>query len=95
MATLHIEHPVTDIAVWKSAFDRFADARAQAGVRAASVQQPIDDDHYVVVDLEFDTTTDAESFRQFLQTVVWATPDNSPALAGTPQTRVLEAVAGQ
>jgi hypothetical protein len=92
MATLHIEHPVTDIAVWKTAFDRFAEARAQAGVRSANIQQPIDDDHYVLIDLEFDTTADAESFRQFLQTVVWATPDNSPALAGTPQTRVLERV---
>lgn len=92
MATLHIEHPVTDIAVWKSAFDHFAEARTQAGVRAATVRQPIDDDHYVVIDLEFDTTADAERFRQFLQTVVWATPANSPALAGTPQTRVLERV---
>lgn len=92
MATLHIEHPISDITVWKDAFDRFADARANAGVRVERIQQPVDDNHYVVVDLEFDTPTAAESFRQFLHSVVWATPENSPALAGTPQTRVLEAV---
>ncbi len=92
MATLHIEHPISDITVWKDAFDRLADARAKSGVRAERVQQPIDDDHYLVVDLEFDTPTAAERFRQFLHAVVWATPENSPALVGTPQTRVLEAV---
>lgn len=89
MATLHIEHPITDITVWKGAFARFAEARSNAGVRAEHVQQPVDDDHYVVIDLDFDTIGAAETFRQFLHAVVWAQPENSPALAGTPQTRVL------
>lgn len=93
MATLHIEHPIVDFSTWKAAFDRFADARAGAGVRGALIQQPIDDDHYVVVDLQFDTVTEAEKFREFLHTVVWATPENSPALVGTPQTRILHTVA--
>ena len=92
MATLHIEHEISNIGLWREAFQRFAAARTNAGVRAERVQQPIDDDHYVVVDLEFDTPTAAESFRQFLHAVVWAKPENSPALAGTPQTRVLESV---
>ncbi len=92
MATLHIEHPIVDLTVWKAAFDRFADARAGAGVRGAHIQQPVDDDHYVVIDLQFDTAAAAENFRQFLHTVVWASPDNSPALAGTPQTRILSTV---
>lgn len=93
MATLHIEHPISEITVWKGAFDRFAEARAQAGVRAEKIQQPTDDDQYVVVDLDFDTVAEAERFRQFLHTVVWATPENSPALVGTPQARVLIEVA--
>lgn len=92
MATLHIEHPIVELAMWKAAFDRFADARAGAGVRGTHVQQPVDDDHYVVIDLQFDTVAAAENFRQFLHTVVWASPDNSPALAGTPQTRILTTV---
>lgn len=90
MPTLHIEHPITDVTTWKAAFDRFADARAEAGVRAERVQQPIDDDHHVVLDLDFDTTAEAENFRQFLQTVIWATPENAPALVGIPQTRILD-----
>ncbi len=92
MATLHIEHPIVDLAMWRAAFDRFADARAGAGVRGTRIEQPVDDDHYVVIDLQFDTVAEAEDFRRFLHTVVWASPGNSPALAGTPQTRILTAV---
>lgn len=35
MATLHIQHPISDTGTWKAAFDRFAEARAKSGVRAA------------------------------------------------------------
>jgi hypothetical protein len=55
MATLHIEHPVTDFGTWNAAFARFADARRQAGVRQQRIQRPVDDPAYVVVDLDFDT----------------------------------------
>lgn len=90
MATLHIEHPITDFAVWKSAFDRFAPAREEAGVRRHRVQRPVDDPAYVVVDLEFDSVERAEGFLEFLRTRVWSSPGNAPALAGTPVTRILE-----
>lgn len=33
MATLRIEHSISDFSVWKGAFDRFAAIRDQAGVR--------------------------------------------------------------
>jgi hypothetical protein len=90
MPTLHIEHPVTDLAVWRAAFDRFADRRRQGGVTAERVQQPVDDVHYVLVDLDFPTREQAERFLGFLESMVWASRDSSPALAGTPQTRILE-----
>jgi len=32
MATLHIEHPITDFGTWNAAGERYADARRQAGV---------------------------------------------------------------
>lgn len=32
MATLHIEHAITDDTSWKAAFDRFADCCREAGV---------------------------------------------------------------
>jgi hypothetical protein len=90
MRTLHIEHHVTDFATWKGAFDRFADLRQKSGVLQHRVQRPIDDSRYVVIDLDFATTFEAESFLQVLQTRVWSAPENSPALVGTPQTKILE-----
>jgi hypothetical protein len=95
MTTLHIQHPVTDFDTWTSAFNRFADTRRDAGVRAQRVHRPIDDPNYVVIDLDFDTAEEAQSFRAFLTTRVWANPENSPGLAGTPETMILEPAAIQ
>jgi hypothetical protein len=91
MATLHIEHPVTDFATWNAAFARFAGQREQAGVRQQRILQPVDDPAYVVVDLDFDTVAEAEKFLGFLQENVWGVTQNSPALIGAPQTRILQA----
>ena len=93
MATLHIEHRITDFETWKAAFDRFADARRAAGVRGHRVQRPVDDPAYVVVDLEFDSVGEARAFLEFLEANVWAVPANAPALAGSPETMILELVA--
>ena len=92
MATLHIEHPITDFGVWKAAFDRFAQVRQESGVRGHRILRPVDDAHYVVIDLDFRTAGQAEKFLGFLQTKVWASPDNAPALAGPPQAKILEPV---
>jgi hypothetical protein len=91
MATLHIEHPVTDFATWNAAFARFAAQREQGGVRQQRVLQPVDDPAYVVIDLDFDTVPEAEKFLGFLQENVWGDSQNAPALIGTPQTRILQA----
>ena len=92
MATLHIEHAITDLATWRTAFDRFAGRRRAGGVRGERVQQPVDDTHYVVVDLDSPTRAEAEQFLAFLESTVWASRDSSPALAGHPLTRILEPV---
>jgi hypothetical protein len=89
MPTLLIEHPITDFDTWNTAFGRFAAARHQAGVRSQRVRRPIDDPHYVVVELDFDTAPQAEAFLAFLTTTVWADRTNAPALAGEPVTRIL------
>ena len=89
MATLHIEHPITDLATWLGAFRRFADARTKAGVRSQRVRQPVDDDKYIYVDLDFDSVEAAEAFKRFLETTVWTSRDASPALGGTPRARIL------
>ena len=90
MATLHIEHPVSDFETWAEAFGRFGEARRHAGVRAHRVNRPVDDDRYVVVELDFDDVESAESFLGFLKANVWSNPANSPALVGEPQARILE-----
>jgi len=90
MATLHIEHPVTDFGTWKAAFDRFADLREKSGVRGHHIQQPVGDDHYVVIDLDFQTSGEAEQFLDFLRTKVWTSLENAPALAGAPVAKILQ-----
>lgn len=94
MFTLSIEHAITDFPAWKTAFDGFAEARAQAGVLAHRIRRPVDDRHYLVIELDFDTKEKAEAFRAFLTNVVWSNPGASPALKGRPAARVLEPVAG-
>jgi hypothetical protein len=93
MITLHIEHPISDLPTWKAAFDRFAEQRRQAGVCGERVNHPVDDDRYVLIDLDFPTSAAARQFLGFLQTKVWTSRDASPALAGSPQTRILQSVA--
>ncbi|MBA3528848.1 MAG: hypothetical protein H0T91_06005 [Propionibacteriaceae bacterium] len=90
MATLHIEHKITGFGEWKTAFDRFAEYRVQAGVRSHTIRRPIDDTNYVLIDLDFDSPEAAGSFLQVLKERVWASRQNAPALVGSPQTRILE-----
>lgn len=89
MAVLHIEHAITDLDTWFAAFNGFADRRRAAGVRHERICRPVDDPHYIVVDLDFDRAEQAERFLAFLHETVWATPANAPALAGRPTGRVL------
>jgi hypothetical protein len=90
MVTLHIEHPITDFGIWKAAFDSFAAAREKSGVRGHRILRPVDDTHYVVIDLDFQTAGEAEKFLDFLRTTVWTSTQNAPALAGIPDTKILE-----
>ena len=90
MTTLRIEHAISDFTTWRQAFDRFGDARAQAGVRHQRIHQPVEDPKYVLIDLDFDNRAAAEKFLDFLRTRVWAIPENAPALEGAPVTRLLD-----
>ena len=89
MPTLHIEHEISDLSTWLEAFNRFAPAREQAGVQQTEVFQPSDDRNYIVVNLRFESVDAASNFRTFLQTVIWKSPEASPALVGAPTARVL------
>ena len=89
MATLHIEHAITDLGTWLEAFARFEQARTNAGVRSESIHQPVDDDRYIYVRLEFDSVDQADAFKRFLETSVWTSREASPGLGGPPRARVL------
>lgn len=90
MPTLLIEHSISDFATWHDAFGRFAARRKQAGVLYERILQPVDDPHYVLIDLDFATLEAAQRFQQFLETQVWSIPANSPALVGSPRSRIAD-----
>ena len=62
MTTLRIEHAIHDYDQWKAAFDNFAQVRANAGVRGHAIRRPVEDPHYLMLDLEFDTADAAGKF---------------------------------
>jgi hypothetical protein len=90
MPTLHIEHPISDFGVWSAAYDRFAERRRASGVRHERVSRPAGDERYVIIDLDFAEHREAEAFLGFLETQIWSSAQNSPALAGKPRTSILD-----
>jgi hypothetical protein len=92
MYVLQIEHPVRDFSTWKGAFDRFSGKRQESGVRRHQVLRPTEDPNYVVIELEFESSREAESFVAWLRREVWSSREAAPALMGEPQTRIVETV---
>jgi hypothetical protein len=92
MFTLQIEHPIKDFGMWMGAYGNDPLGRSASGVVAERVYRPVDDDHYVVLDLDFTTVTGAEQFLERLKSQVWAISAVSPALAGGPKTRIVEQI---
>ena len=89
MYILRIEHPVPDFAGWKKAFDSDPVGRETSGVRRYQVSRPIDDPNYVMIDLEFDTTSQAESLLAAMRDV-WGRVEGK--IMTNPQVRLVEAV---
>lgn len=69
MATLRIEHGVRDYERWKAAFDSDPVGRAAGGTRRYVIWRQADDPNRVTIDLEFETTGEAEAFRGRLQSM--------------------------
>jgi hypothetical protein len=89
MAILRIEHPVPDFEGWKSAFDSDPAGRKQSGARRYTIFRSIDDPNYVLIDLEFDTTSEAEALLAALRGV-WSRVQGT--VMSNPQARIVEAV---
>jgi hypothetical protein len=93
MASLHIEHSITDLDTWLQTFNAFAAARRRGGVLEERIAQPVDDPRYIVTDLTFEPVSAAEDFRSFLVERVWSSSESAPALVGSPRAVVLHPVA--
>jgi hypothetical protein len=91
MATLQVEHAISDFEVRKKAFEADPVRRKESGVRRYRVFRPVDDPHYVKIDLDFDSVEQAEAFRAALQGL-WGSGRAAPALSATPQTQIVEEV---
>ena len=89
MYILRIEHPVLDYDGWKQAFDSDPVGREKSGVRRYQVLRPIDDANYVMIDLEFDTASQAEALLAAMR-VVWGRVEGKIMM--NPQSRIVEAV---
>jgi len=87
---LRIEHPVPDYDAWKAAFDADPAGRARSGVRDFRVLRPVDDEHHVMVDLEFDTPAEAEAMLASLR-ALWKRVEGT--LITHPSARIVEMVA--
>lgn len=91
MPTLQLEHSIKDFAMWKAAFDRDPIDRRGLGVRRHRVFRPLDDPNYVVVELEFETESEAQAGGAALRKL-WSSRQAAPALVGAPRVRIVETV---
>ena len=87
MYMLRIEHPVADYGAWKQAFDSDPVGRERSGVRRYQVLRPVDDEKYVMIDLEFDTVGQAEALLAAMR-VVWGRVEGT--IMTDPKSRIVE-----
>jgi hypothetical protein len=59
-------------------------------VLAHRISRPVDDPHYVVVELDLASREQAEALLANLQQKVWSSATAAPALQGAPRTRIVE-----
>lgn len=89
MTILRIEHPVPNYETWKQAFDSDPVGRKQSGVRRYQILRAIDDPNYVMIDLAFDTKSEAEALLAAMREV-WGRVEGT--VMWKPQARIVEVV---
>ena len=89
MITLRIEHKVVNYDGWKKAFDSDPINRKQSCVRRYRVYRPVDDDLFVVIELDFDNLEQAQSTQTALNSM-FGNLDGKIIFG--PQTRIIEIV---
>jgi hypothetical protein len=89
MPVVRIEHSVPSFERWKQAFDNDPADRKGSGVRRYQILRSQDDPNYVMIDLEFDSTDQAEAFLQKMQRI-WGGPGKAVMLS--PRGRIADVV---
>lgn len=87
MSILRIEHRVADYDSWKAAFDSDPVGRKRSGVRRYHILRAVDDPNHVMIDLEFDTVSEAEALLNGLRTV-WSQIEGT--VIWNPQAHIVE-----
>lgn len=87
MYILRIEHSVPNYDGWKKAFDSDPVDRKKSGVRRYQISRSVDDPNYVMIDLEFDTLSQAEALLAAMR-VVWGRVQGT--VMTNPQARIVE-----
>lgn len=89
MYILRIEHPVPNFEGWKKAFDSDPVGREKSGVRCYQILRAVDDPNYVMIDLEFETVSQAEALLAAMR-VIWGQVEGTIMMS--PQARIVETV---
>jgi len=89
MYVLRIEHPVPSYEGWRVAFDSDPVGRERLGVRRYQVLRPADDPNYIMIDLEFDSKGEAETFLAALREL-WGRVEGT--VLRNPQARIVEKI---
>jgi hypothetical protein len=92
MPVVRIEHSVPSFDKWKEAFDRDPADRKGSGVRRYKILRLQNEPNYVMIDLEFDNTAEAEAFVQKMQRI-WEGPAKGVML--NPRARIADFVEGK
>jgi hypothetical protein len=89
MIILHIEHIVVDFDKWKTSFDNYEEFRQKSGVRRYHVSRSVENPDIAMIDLEFDSLSEAETLLAGVQEV-WKRVGGT--LIHNPQWRFCEVV---
>jgi hypothetical protein len=92
MATLRIDLEVKDYDMWRDAFGKDAAGRGQHGARRHRIFRPVGDDRRVILDIDFDTPSEADAFLTVLRNDVWSSADKAPAKVGMPSAQIIDLV---
>ncbi len=87
MFILKIEHKTQNYAGWKKAFDSDPINRKKSGVTHYKIFRPVDDLHYVIIELDFNNLQDAENTLGKLQKL-WEKVEGTVIM--NPKSRIIE-----